>query len=505
VRKTKQGKTIMFEKILIANRGEIAVRIIATCREMGIKSVAVYSEVDRDALHVLEADQAVYLGAAEPAASYLNIDKILTAARDCGAQAIHPGYGFLAENPVFARKCGEEGIVFIGPPAKVIRDLGDKTIARRTMAGSGVPVIPGMMEPQNDGAKLARKADGIGYPVIIKAASGGGGKGMRVVRSSADFPEACISAAAEAKNAFGNGDIYLEKYLEEPRHVEFQILADARGNVIHLLERECSIQRRHQKIIEETPSPALTPELRDKMGKAAVAAARAAGYVNAGTVEFLLDKTGKFYFLEVNTRLQVEHPITEMITGIDLVRQQIEIAAGNPLKIKQTDIAGRGHAIECRIYAEDPSCAFLPSAGKIRFIKEPKGPGIRNDSGVYTGFNVPVEYDPILSKLIVHAENRPDCVKRMIRALMDYVVLGILTPIPFLIDILSSEAFSEGRTYTNFIDTHFAEWSPALKGTDLVALAYVVDALANRRRIATVGERNIETGSPWQTLGNFRP
>ena len=495
----------MFDKILIANRGEIAVRIIATCREMGIQTVAVYSEVDRDALHVLEADHAVCLGSSEPSDSYLNMDKIIAAAKQTGAQAIHPGYGFLAENAAFALRCEQEGLVFIGPPAKAIRDLGDKTIARRAMAGSGVPVIPGMMKPEEDVNKLASEAEKIGYPVLIKAAAGGGGKGMRVVSSPMDFSDACSSASREARSAFGNGDIYLEKYIDKPRHVEFQVLADSHGNTIHLLERECSIQRRHQKIIEETPSPAMTPELRDEMGKAAVGAAKAAGYVNAGTVEFLLDQDNRFYFLEVNTRLQVEHPITEMITGIDLVRQQIEIAAGNFLKLSQSDIVGQGHAIECRIYAEDPLSGFMPSSGKIHFVKEPRGPGIRNDSGIYSGYTVPMEYDPILSKLIVHAQNRQECISRMIRALKDYVILGVLTPIPFLVDILSSEAFVKGETYTDFIQTHFDDWHPTIKGTDLVALAYVVDELANRRRPSVVVNADIDTYSPWMTLGNYRP
>ena len=495
----------MFDKILIANRGEIVVRVIATCREMGIKTVAVYSEADRAALHVLEADQAVCLGPSAPAESYLNMDKIIAAAKQTGAQAIHPGYGFLAENPLFAERCREEGIVFIGPPAQAIRDLGDKTVARRTMINSGVPVIPGMMQAEADPGVLMKEAELIGYPVLIKAAAGGGGKGMRIVHSAGDLREATESASREAKSAFGNGAIYLEKYLHQPRHVEFQILADAHGNVIHLLERECSIQRRHQKIIEETPSTALTPKLREEMGKAAVAAARASGYVNAGTVEFLVDHDSKFYFLEVNTRLQVEHPITEMITGIDLVRQQIEIAAGNPLKFSQTDIVGRGHAIECRIYAEDPLSAFLPSSGKIAFVREPRGPGIRNDSGVYFGYTVPMEYDPILSKLITHAESRQECIGRMSRALKDYVVLGVLTPIPFLMDILSSEAFIKGETYTDFIDTHFADWRPAMEGVDLACVAYIVDNMSNRRTKSNFVQTDGEAYSPWQTLGNFRP
>jgi acetyl-CoA carboxylase biotin carboxylase subunit len=495
----------MFDKILIANRGEIVVRVIATCREMGIKTVAVYSEADRSALHVLEADQAVCLGPSAPAESYLNMDKIIAVAKQTGAQAIHPGYGFLAENPLFVERCKEEGIVFIGPPAQAVRDLGDKTVARRTMINSGVPVIPGMMQAEADPDVLKKEAELIGYPVLIKAAAGGGGKGMRIVHSAGDLREATESASREAKSAFGNGAIYLEKYLHQPRHVEFQILADAHGNVIHLLERECSIQRRHQKIIEETPSTALTPKLREEMGKAAVAATRASGYMNAGTVEFLVDHESKFYFLEVNTRLQVEHPITEMITGIDLVRQQIEIAAGNPLKFSQADIVGRGHAIECRIYAEDPMSAFLPSSGKIAFVREPRGPGIRNDSGVYSGYTVPMEYDPILSKLITHAESRRECIDRMSRALKDYVVLGVLTPIPFLMDILSSEAFIKGETYTDFIDTHFADWRPAMEGVDLACVAYIIDNMANHKTKSNFIQTDGEAYSPWQTLGNFRP
>jgi acetyl/propionyl-CoA carboxylase alpha subunit len=362
-----------------------------------------------------------------------------------------------------------------------------------------------MMQPETDPNVLSKEAEKIGYPVLIKAAAGGGGKGMRIVRNKNDFLEACDAAAREAKNAFGNGAIYLEKFIEKSRHVEFQILADGFGNVIHLLERECSIQRRHQKIIEETPSTALTPKLRDEMGKAAVAAAKASGYVNAGTVEFILDEDGKFYFLEVNTRLQVEHPVTEMITGIDLVRQQLEIAAGGKLNIKQSDVVGRGHAIECRIYAENPLEAFLPSPGKIHFVREPRGPGIRNDCGVYSGFTVPMEYDPILAKLIVYAGTRKDCISRMIRALNEYVILGVMTPIPFLVDILKTQAFQDGETYTDFIDKHFADWSQVLSGKDLAAVAFIVDALSNRRKSVTVTTADAEANSTWKTLGNFRP
>jgi len=495
----------MFTKILIANRGEIAVRIMRTCREMGIATVAVYSEADRQALHVLEADQAVFLGPAEPTESYLSIAKIIAAARSTDAQAIHPGYGFLAENPDLAAACLQAGLTFIGPPENAIRDLGDKTVARRLMIQGGVPVIPGMSQTEADPERLAAEADKIGYPVLIKAAAGGGGKGMRVVTAAGDFKDACAAAAREAQNAFGNGAIYLEKYLAKPRHVEFQILADTKGHIIHLLERECSIQRRHQKIIEETPSPALTPDLRAQMGAAAVAAAKASGYVNAGTVEFLLDQDNRFYFLEVNTRLQVEHPITEMTTGIDLVRHQIEIAAGQPLTLRQSEISARGHAIECRIYAEDPQNDFFPSPGKIRFMREPGGPGIRNDCGIYTGFQVPVEYDPILSKLVVWAETRELATRRMIRALENYVILGIKTPIPFLIDVLKAEAFQSGATYTDFIAAHFDKWQPAAADNDLARIAYIADAVwARRRATRPTADSGPRFASPWETLGHWR-
>jgi acetyl-CoA carboxylase biotin carboxylase subunit len=494
----------MFKKILVANRGEIARRIMYTCREMGVATVAVYSDVDCNAIHVLEADQAVLLGDAEPTASYLNIDKIITAAKETGAEAIHPGYGFLAENADFAEHCEQNGLTFIGPPAPVIRKLGDKTVARQTMIKNGVPVIPGMTRPESDPEIMAREADHLGYPVLIKAAAGGGGKGMRVVQTRAEIREACLSAASEATSAFGNGAIYLEKYLARPRHIEFQILADRYGDVVHLLERECSIQRRHQKIIEETPSPAMTPKLRERMGKAAVAAARASGYVNAGTVEFLLDSDGSFYFLEVNTRLQVEHPITEMVTGIDMVRHQLSIAAGEPLTLVQEEIQVRGHAIECRIYAEDPEQGFYPSPGKITYMIEPSGPGIRNDCGVYAGFQVPVEYDPILSKLIAHAENRDAAIQRMIQALERYVILGIRTPIPFLIDVLRSKAFVAGETFTDFVISHFADWKPERTDADMARIAYIIDDLAGRKKTKVSSAGAGEPLSPWQSLGNWR-
>jgi acetyl-CoA carboxylase biotin carboxylase subunit len=494
----------MFKKILVANRGEIALRVMSTCREMGISTVAVYSDADRKALHTLCADEAVYLGGSEPAASYLNIEKIVSAAIDSGAEAIHPGYGFLAENPDLADRCEEKKLVFIGPPARVIRELGDKTVARRIMLKAGVPVIPGLTHAEPDPVAMAREAQKVGYPVLIKAAAGGGGKGMRIVATDEEMDAACAEARSEAKAAFGNGTVYLEKFLERPRHVEFQILADTQGNAIHLLERECSIQRRHQKIIEESPSPAMTPELRAEMGRAAVAAATASGYVNAGTVEFLLDDKGKYYFLEVNTRLQVEHPVTEMITGIDIVRQQIRIAAGNPLTLSQDHIMARGHAIESRIYAEDAENNFFPCPGKIVFMKEPTGPGIRNDCGVYSGFDVPVEYDPILSKLIVCAENRTLAVERMINALQQYMILGIKTSIPFLIDVIASEPFQQGVTFTDFIATHFCDWKQQYGQAEVACMAYVIDEICRNRRLKSFSSGEAIATAPWQTLGNWR-
>ncbi len=495
----------MFRKILIANRGEIAVRIIRTCTEMGIATVSVYSSADEGALHVLESDESFFLGDAEPSRSYLNIDKIIDAAKQTGAQAIHPGYGFLAENPLLAERCLQEGIVFIGPPPNVIRDLGKKTIARSIMKEANVPVIPGMTEPSTDIAELALEAERIGYPVMVKAVAGGGGKGMREVADPAGFAESCLSARREAEKAFGDGSLYLEKRLSKPRHVEFQILADAHGNVIHLFERECSIQRRHQKIIEETPSPALTPELREKMGHAAITAAKAAGYINAGTVEFLLDESGEFYFLEVNTRIQVEHPVTELTTGLDLVRLQIEIAAGNPIGLKQEDIIPRGHAIECRIYAEDPENSFFPCPGRILLYQEPSGPGVRNDCGVYSGFTVPIEYDPILSKLIVFAPDREAARVRMLRALENYLVAGIKTTIPFLMDVMKSDAFRLGDIRTDFMDEHFKGWKAKNDAMmDLAMIAHVADGLVGSKSARSHGKIKKGWPTPWQSLGQWR-
>lgn len=492
----------MFKKVLVANRGEIAVRIMRTCREMGIQTVAVYSNADTTALHVLEADEAIHIGSSEPSQSYLNMKKILQAAQETHAEAIHPGYGFLAENPDFAALVESAGLSFIGPPSPVIKELGDKTKARKIMQSAGVPVIPGTMEATTDLDALCGEAARMGFPILIKAAAGGGGKGMRTVEDPQDMREACVSAISEAHKAFGNGAVYLERFLQSPRHIEFQILADRQGNVVHLFERECSIQRRHQKIIEETPSPALTPALREKMAQAAVSAATASGYVNAGTVEFLFEPPERFYFLEVNTRLQVEHPVTEMTTGLDLVRHQIEIAAGSPLPFEQADVTRRGHAIECRIYAEDPAIHFLPCPGPVLLYREPRGPGIRVDGGICQGWEVPVEYDPILSKLVVWAEDRKTAMNRMIRALEEYPILGIRTTIPFLLDLIQSEPFRQGETHTDFIDKHFQQWAPGAQEQDLAAIAYVVDTLTGRL-VSRDSRESRGISSPWETLGRW--
>ncbi|MCP4020777.1 MAG: acetyl-CoA carboxylase biotin carboxylase subunit [Desulfobacteraceae bacterium] len=493
----------MFKKILIANRGEIAVRVMNTCKDMGIKTVAVYSEADSKAAHVLFADEAVLLGPSEPAQSYLNMDKVIKAARDTGAVAIHPGYGFLSENHEFAKRCEQEGIVFIGPSSDVIRDLGDKITSRKIMKKGNVPVTPGLLGSETDIAILYQVADEIGYPVLVKATAGGGGKGIRVVNAKDELEEAVASASREAQNAFGNSEVYIEKFFTRARHVEFQVLADDFGNTIHLYERECSVQRRHQKIIEETPCLVLTDELRKEMGQAAVRAAKAASYKNAGTVEFLLDENNRFYFLEINTRLQVEHPITEMTLGLDLVRHQIEIAAGNPLSLKQEDIHPRGHSIECRIYAEDPENGFMPSPGKITFLKEPSGPGIRNDAGVYQGVEVPVDYDPILSKLVTYAETRDQAIAKMIKALKDYIVLGVKTPMSFLCDVLESKAFKEGQVFTDFIDVHFSDWKSNAEMIDAAVIAYIADELAGRAAPA-LNAKQTGVPTPWETLGNWK-
>jgi len=494
----------MFTKVLVANRGEIAVRIMRTCREMGIRTVAVHSRADGSAPHVQEADEALFLDAPEPPACYLSGERIIAGAVHTGAQAIHPGYGFLAENPDFAGKCEEAGVAFVGPPADVIRRLGNKTEARRLMESAGVPVIPGMERASSDLGELLREGKRLGFPILVKAAAGGGGKGMRAVDTPADLEEGCAAAMSEAAAAFKDGSLYLEKLLPAPRHIEFQVLADSHGNLVHLFERECSIQRRYQKIIEETPSPALTHDLRARMARAALDAARVSGYVNAGTVEFLLDDSGEFYFLEVNTRLQVEHPVTEMTTGIDLVREQLAVAAGEALPFTQDEVVQVGHAMECRIYAEDPEADFRPCPGLVELHRAPAGPGIRNDGGICEGFEVPVEYDPILAKLVVGARTREAARRRMVRALEEYAILGIRTNIPFLADVVRSTPFMKGETRTDFIPRYLRDWKQPEKGGDLAAIAFVADELcrggATRRR-----EEAQAPPTPWETLGNWRP
>jgi acetyl-CoA carboxylase biotin carboxylase subunit len=501
----KKGR---FEKILIANRGEIAVRVIKACREMGIRSAAVHSEADARSLHVQLADEAVLIGPAPAAESYLDMGRIIEAARRTGAQAIHPGYGFLAENADFSRLCENEGIVFIGPNARALGLVGDKVRARETMEKAGIPIIPGMKSAARSPDEFRAAAGGLGYPVMVKASAGGGGKGMRIVRDETGLVPAVESGMREAKSAFGDDSVYLEKYIEEPRHVEFQVLADDRGTTVHLFERECSIQRRHQKIVEETPSPALSPELRSKMGETAVRAMRAAGYTNAGTVEFLLDKKGRFYFLEVNARLQVEHPVTELVAGVDLVRQQILLASGEKLSFRQEDLRQRGHAIECRIYAEDPKTNFLPSSGRIALLREPKGPGVRFDSGIYEGWQVPVYYDPILAKLIVWHEDRDGACRRMAGALEDCVILGIHTTVGFLRDVVNHSEFRAGRTTTGFIGKHLPSWGTGAgeeerKRLALAAAAY--DALTCPAEEDVPGRRaRKEAATPWTALGRWR-
>jgi len=496
----------MFSKILIANRGEIAVRIIKTCKAMGIPTLAVYSEIDRSSLHVQCADEAALLGPPPPLESYLNIDKIMALAQERGADAIHPGYGFLAENPKFAQRCEDEGIVFIGPPSSAIELLGSKTESRKTMMKAGIPCTPGFEIVGMELPQISRQAAEIGYPVLIKAAAGGGGKGMRIVRQSADLEKSLEGARRESKSAFADDTVYIEKYLEKPRHIEFQILGDKFGNIIHLCERECSIQRRYQKVVEETPSTAITPEIRAQMGQTAIDVAKASGYYNAGTVEFLYAGEGRYYFLEVNTRLQVEHPVTEFVIGLDLVEEQIRIAAGQPLRLKQDGILQRGHAIEVRIYAEDPAQNFMPSAGKILFMKEPTGPGIRHDCGVYSGWTVPTNYDPILSKLIAWAPSRSAAIERLTAALNDFPILGISTTVEFLAKVLQHPQFAAGNTFTDFIDQHFSGGKTPPAESQHFNLALLAAAIAETAVPAEHVGGAVKTAvyDPWQTVGAWQ-
>jgi len=497
----------MLKKILIANRGEIAVRVIRACRELGIPTVAVYSDCDRNSMHVHMADEAVHIGPSAPLQSYLNMDRVIEAAKSTGSDAIHPGYGFLAENPAFAKRCEDEGIIFVGPSSKALALVGDKLRSRETIFKAKIPIIPGMRK-EGDTKSIHRESERLGFPVLVKASAGGGGKGMRVVRDRQQLKDAIEAGMREAQTAFGNPSVYIEKYLERPRHVEFQILADNHGNVVHLFERECSIQRRHQKLVEESPSVALDPELRKTMGDTAVRAIRAAGYTNAGTVEFLLDdwSNKSFYFLEVNARVQVEHPVTEVVTGIDIVKQQLLIASGERLPFTQRDISQRGHAIECRIYAEDAEENFLPSPGKVLFMKEPVGPGIRHDCGIYTGWEVPVHYDPILSKVIAWAEDREAARIRMTNALSEYTILGIKTTIEFSRALLSHKSFVEGDTHTDFIEKKMSEYSSSSGDPDSLRAALIAASVAislRNKPLSGGSTGKEEPVSPWLTLGRW--
>jgi len=442
----------MIKKVLVANRGEIAIRIMRSCREMGIRTVGVFSEADRSSMHVRYADEAYFIGPSPSVDSYLKMEKIIEVAKSSGADAIHPGYGFLSENATFSSRCMEEGIIFIGPDAYAINTMGDKITARKTMIAAGVPVVPGTTEPIKDLKKAVEVIREIGLPVMIKASAGGGGKGMRLVKEESQILDAVSSARSEAKAAFGDDAVYIEKYIDSPHHIEFQILGDKHGHVVHLFERECSVQRRHQKVVEETPSPIMTPKVRAEMGEAAVAAAKAVNYHGAGTIEFIVDDNLNYYFLEMNTRLQVEHPVTERVVGVDLVKQQINISNGFELAFKQEDLKQHGHAIEVRIYAEDSDNNFMPSPGIIKHITEPLGLGVRHDGYVYEGYEIPIYYDPMISKLIVWGETRTEAIARMKRALYNYKITGVKTSIPYLSRILEVPAFVEGRYNTHFIE-----------------------------------------------------
>jgi len=497
----------MIRRLLIANRGEIAVRIMRACDELGIETVAVFSDTDADALHVRSARLAHRLGPAPASQSYLSVPALLDAARETGADAVHPGYGFLAENAGFARACRDAGLVFVGPPPEAIEAMGSKIAARRTMEAAGVPVVPGETPADQSDAALAAAAARAGFPVLIKASAGGGGKGMRIVRDPAALPTAIAGARHEAASAFGDGTLYVERLVERPRHVEIQVMADAHGHAVHLFERDCSAQRRHQKVVEESPSPAVSPRIRSAMGDAAVRAALAVGYQNAGTVEFLLEGEGddaRFYFLEMNTRLQVEHPVTEAVTGVDLVKAQLAIASGGPLPWSQADLSQRGHAIEVRIYAEDPARDFLPQAGRILGYHAPVRPGVRIDSGVEHGSDVTVHYDPMMAKLIAHAETRDAAIARARAALAEFDVLGVVTNIPFLLRVLECDVFRRGGMHTAYLDGE----GVGLGASSPLPAAALAAAVIHDERPAATGGTPGSAGSaacdPWATLSGWR-
>lgn len=487
---------IPFKKILIANRGEIAVRVIRACREMGLSTVAVYSEADANALHVRLADESYCLGSPIANESYLNQEKLLDIIQKTGTDAVHPGYGFLSENAHFARKLEALGVSLIGPGPEAMALMGSKIASKTSMDQAGVPTVPGYYGDDQSLETLSQKAVEIGFPLLVKASAGGGGKGMRIVHTEAELESALAAAKREAINAFGDDAVFLERYFENVRHIEFQILADHHGKTLHVLERECSIQRRHQKIIEESPSIALNAELRQKMGTAAVNAAKAVHYTNAGTVEMLLDASGAYYFLEMNTRLQVEHPVTEMVSGLDLVKEQIRIAAGQPLPYTQEQICSRGHAIEVRIYAEDPDNGFLPTTGIIAVVQEPSGLGVRVDSALYTGYEVTPYYDPMLAKLIVHGTDREDAITKMQQAIQNYVILGIKTNLAYLHRVISHPAFARGETFTHFVDTQAKDLgAPVQVPPEL--LAALLEFEASPVGVATTGSTEEDQYSPW--------
>ncbi len=496
----------MFKKILIANRGEIAVRILRACRELGIGAVAVFSEADRASLHVRLADEAYPIGPTASRESYLRIDKLIEVARRAGCDAVHPGYGFLAENPEFARACAAAGITFIGPSAEAMQQLGSKTAARQLARRAGVSMVPGTVEPIARIEEARARASEVGFPILLKAVAGGGGKGMRLLVSDSEFAGAWRDASSEALNAFGDARLYIEKYLERPRHIEIQILGDQHSCIVHLGERECSVQRRHQKVIEEAPSPVVDAAMRRAMGEAAVRLACAGGYTNAGTVEFLVDAASNFYFLEVNTRLQVEHPLTEAVTGLDLVKLQIRIAAGEPLPFQQENVILRGHAIECRLYAEDPDNNFLPSPGKIVECMVPSGPGIRLDDGVYAGWTVPMEYDPLLGKLIAWGSDRDEALARLRRALEEYCVTGIKTNVGLFRRILADPEFARGEIHTRWLDESQQATRVRADGRenrleDAAVLAAVLWHAERNGASAASGQKVEKTESRWKLEG----
>jgi acetyl-CoA carboxylase biotin carboxylase subunit len=503
------GPKTAFRKVLVANRGEIALRVIRACRELGIRSVAVYSDADARSIHVREADEAIHIGASPSAESYLVGERIIESAKSVGAEAIHPGYGFLAEREWFARAVREAGLVFVGPPPEALAAMGSKTAARLLAISVGTPVVPGTTTPLKDVEEAAASAERFGYPILLKAASGGGGKGMRVVRDKSELASALESAKREAKNAFGDDAVYVEKYVDQPRHVEIQVLGDAHGTMLHLGERECSVQRRHQKMIEEAPSVAVTPELRARMGAAAVAATKAAGYTNAGTCEFLLDKSGEFYFLEMNTRIQVEHPVTELVTGIDLVQWQLRIAAGEPLPFAQGDITPNGWAIECRITSEDPANGFLPSTGTVRYMHVPSGPGIRWDGGIEAGSEIGLFYDPMVGKLIVHAPTREAAVARMHRALLELTVTGVETSRDFHLRVMEDAEFRSGAIDIQWLERRLPSLLDIKAPKETVRIAAIAAALiAERDRTTRSNGRepraqNPEPASEWTRIARL--